>query len=813
MVTSNNHQQTEETILPPMKFVCELPETSNPVANFTWSDSSLELILLGPILDEFLQNQPYTFQAEAIPKVMHGENLIITAGTGSGKTEIFLFAIMELLLQEKISSAIIFYPSKQLVLDQEARLAKYLSRIAQKLEKKITYSTYTGDLSAQSITSIERACPQIILATFDKVFHRLIKDQKVNCESISDKTTVNQNQFFTHLTTAKVVVFDEIHVYSGLMLSNIRNFIQIHKSVNKNCSVILSSATISEETAFKDSFLPTAEIISGNPHRGKIQVLALEKKYLEQLNNYIKSKFLSSRNSIKKDRRVILFNDSISENESITFQIKQQMADATGIDIQKISNLEHNKIACIHSQLTPERKQDIAQMTRDKQLFYIISTDLLAQGVDFPGFYFGIQIGWPITGLTGAIQRIGRIRFDDDLEEIRYFVFIFDPDNEKDGYYLANPHKLAEQLLEAKLPPLLFSRDNLRIIQGYVLLAITYGITHIEDLLAIYFNFLHKKSSKKKIRSKIRQVITFLAANGILAVTNGEVSIGSYAELMLFLRDYNLRVIPPKWVVKNEKNKNTLFKIDSRKVIKEALPGNLLLNDGRFWIVKNINQRRKELFVEELIVQFESIDLTKMEKNKCFSPEFSIGRFAQEIFLQKVKVLFGDLQITQKPSIVNTFNSATGFTTINLDSSNFRDPLANIVFTEQSAGLVISLPLNSLKDLLKHLSYEHFNFLRLITRVLLLEASRELNISCKEVVSSISWSKGKEAIAIYDLAGPNGNCQKIFFNLKKLLKSIHGKLIGCNCSSGCNACYGELSKIFRYNPKMFIIKWLESALS
>jgi len=812
-VETNSTHQAEATPLPPMKFVCELPASSNPVASFSWSDSVLELTHLGPILDKFLQELPYTFQAEAITKIIHGSDLIISAGTGSGKTEIFLFAMIELLLQGKISGAIIFYPSKQLVQDQEARLTKYLSWIAKEHGKIITYSSYTGDLSAQAINGIERACPDILLATFDKVFHRIVRNRNSASANFPDSSCDNSQQFFSHLISRNVVVFDEIHVYSGLMLSNIYNYVQFHKAVNQNCRVILSSATISEVESFRNSFLPSAEIISGNPRRGVIQILTMEKQYLDQLNNYIKTNFLTPGNSINKKRRVILFNDNISENESFTFQVKQQMADKTGIEIERITEYEQNKIACIHSQLAPERKQDITQMARDNQLFYIISTDLLAQGVDFPGFYFGIQIGWPITGLTGALQRIGRIRFEDDLNEVRYFIFVFDPENEKDGYYLAFPHKLAEQLLDSKLPPLLFSRDNLRIIQGAILLATAYGITHVDELTNICCNSMPKKASKQIINDKIRQVITFLVANGILAITDNEISIGSDVELALFLRDYSLRAIPPKWTVKNEKDECSLFTIDSRKVIKEALPGNLLINDSRFWLVKRIEQRRKEVFVEAIKEQHHSIDLTRLEKNKCFSPEFSIGRFAQEISLEKTKILFGDLQITRKPSIINSFSPAIGFAPINLDSANFNNPLSNITFSTQSAGLVISFHQNILKDLLKHLSKEQFRFLRLITQVLLLEASRELNISRKEVVNSISWNKGKEAIAIYDLAGPNGNSQKIFLHIEQLLKSIQNKLINCNCSTGCSACFGDLTKIFRYNPKMFLVKWLESVLT
>jgi len=812
MVSSNNAPEVKGSTLPPMKFVCELPPSNNLVANFTWSNSTMELNCLGPILDKYLQEHPYVFQAEAIPKIIQGSDLLITAGTGSGKTEIFLFAIIELILQGKITGAIIFYPSKQLVLDQEARLAKYLTWIAEVLGKKITYSTYTGDLSDQAIAGIERACPDIILATVDKVFHRIVKHPKSTGQEFSEEICDMQNRFFSRIIKAKVMVFDEIHVYSGLMLSNIYNYIQVHKAVNPDCRVILSSATISEAESFRDAFLPNAEIISGNPRRGTIQILTLEKQYLEQLNNYITSNILTPGKSFNDRQRVILFNDSISENESFTIQMKEQMADSTGIELQRITEQEQNKIACIHSQLPPERKQNIVSKARDNQLFYLISTDLLAQGVDFPGFYFGIQIGWPITGLTGAIQRIGRIRFEDDLDEIRYFIFVFDPENEKDGYYIANPYKLAKQLLEAKLPPLIFSRDNFRITQGYLLLAVSYGITCPDELVSLYCNTIPDLITQKKMNKVIRQVITFLIANGILVLTDNYLNIGSYVELALFLKNYSLRTIPPKWSVKKDQEKGSIFTIDARKVLREALPGNLLINDGRFWSVKTIDQRRKKIVVEELPIQQKPLDVSQIEKNKCFSPEFTFGRFTQEMSLQKMTIQYGDLQIIQKPSVINSYNPVTGFHQIDLKTENMKAPYSDIIFTEKSTGLVISFPENILRDVLKHFYFERFRFLRLISKVLLLDVTRELNISQKELVSSLSWKKGQEAIAIYDLAGPSGNSHKIFLHLEELLLGLRSKLVNCDCSRGCGACFGDLTKIFQYNPKTFLLKWLEKVL-
>jgi len=814
----NNHIREENDYpdrartLPPMKFICELPPLNNPTVDYLWSNSKLLLPLLGPVLAKHLQTKPYAHQAKAIPQIIQGKDILLNSGTGSGKSEAFLFPILELLLQKKITSVILFYHSKQLIQDQEKRLEKYLSIISKELGVKITYSSYTGDLSTQALDGIESACPNILLATFDKLFFRRFKQDHCDSEKSTEENLFRQ-KFFTHISSAQVIVFDEIHMFSGLLLSNVHNFIHLHKACNPTCRVILSSATIAEIQSFRNKFLPSAEIITGSSHRGTIQVLAMDKQYLEQLNNYIYDNYLFPKESPKQSRRIIFFNDNISENEAFTYQIKEQMANATGITLQAINDTTQDKIACIHSQLPPERKQDIVLKTRENELCYLISTDLLAQGVDFPDFHLGIQVGWPITGLAGALQRIGRIRFGKNLTEVRYFIFIFDSENTDEGYFLASPKELANKLLKGNLPPLIFARENFSIIQGDILLALSFGITSFEEIKAIFCKGIIDASQVKKIHKIFRQALTKLIAQGIVAITEGNISFGSAEELTLFLQKYHLRPIPPKWEVKEEGKKETIFTIDSRKILKEALPGNVLLNDGCFWKVTDIDQRTNDLRVVKIIDSYRTIDFEKIERNKCSSPEFSFGRFTQENNLRGVSIQYGDLSITQKPSKINIFDPVLGFQEITLEENNYRNNyVSDLSFEEQSTGIVLTFDSALLKRVLNNLEEYTFSLLLIFTRILIQEACRKLDIVKNELITTISWQKGNEGVAIYDMAGPNGNSQKIFLEIKQLLKSIQQRFLSCSCSTGCSACFSTSTKIFPLNSKTILLRLLEEVL-
>ena len=92
----------------------------------------------------------YLHQEEAVKKAFNGENLIVTTGTGSGKTESFLIPVVNQLLKEKEEGTLgpgvrtlIIYPMNALVNDQIRRLRELLSEMDG--EHKITFGRFTGE--------------------------------------------------------------------------------------------------------------------------------------------------------------------------------------------------------------------------------------------------------------------------------------------------------------------------------------------------------------------------------------------------------------------------------------------------------------------------------------------------------------------------------------------------------------------------------------------------------------------------------------------------------------------------------------------
>lgn len=89
----------------------------------------------------------YKHQVDAILRVMEEKNIVVSSGTGSGKTECFLIPIINHLLQQKDNGvltpgirALMIYPMNALVNDQIFRLRQILQDVPD-----LTFGRYTGE--------------------------------------------------------------------------------------------------------------------------------------------------------------------------------------------------------------------------------------------------------------------------------------------------------------------------------------------------------------------------------------------------------------------------------------------------------------------------------------------------------------------------------------------------------------------------------------------------------------------------------------------------------------------------------------------
>jgi superfamily II DNA/RNA helicase len=162
---------------------------------------------------------PYVHQMEAWKKINDGRNCIVSTGTGSGKTEAFLYPIIDYCLNctKSGTKAIIIYPMKALANDQGKRIGHVLDKINETYNKKVTYGILDGDSAEKGSKDEMRRhsgnkseiyykeeiisnSPDILLTNY-VMLERIMLSPKYNL--------ILKN------LDIKFLVLDEIHYYSG----------------------------------------------------------------------------------------------------------------------------------------------------------------------------------------------------------------------------------------------------------------------------------------------------------------------------------------------------------------------------------------------------------------------------------------------------------------------------------------------------------------------------------------------------------------------------------------------------------------------
>lgn len=143
-----------------------------------FEDLDLEPEVLLEILTTFDEeglgayNPPYVHQQEALESFFSdGQEIVVSTGTGSGKTEIFLYSILGHLLNEGIRDtstdtrgcrAIILYPMNALVSDQLTRLRQFLGdseasdMISDHFGRTVQFGKYTGQTPYHGVFDPEK---------------------------------------------------------------------------------------------------------------------------------------------------------------------------------------------------------------------------------------------------------------------------------------------------------------------------------------------------------------------------------------------------------------------------------------------------------------------------------------------------------------------------------------------------------------------------------------------------------------------------------------------------------------------------------
>ena len=183
-----------------------------------------------PLLDRRL----HSHQEQALRHAARGDNYLVATGTGSGKTETFLYALVDRILRDKDIAhpgvrAILVYPLNALATDQLFyRIAPLLLRDL--AETRITFGRYTGQVRAQAKrpdeesrlrqnTALMRALGDVSIDNWllsrDEMLSRPPHILITNYAMLEHVLLLPRNGPLLAGARLQTLVLDEIHSYAG----------------------------------------------------------------------------------------------------------------------------------------------------------------------------------------------------------------------------------------------------------------------------------------------------------------------------------------------------------------------------------------------------------------------------------------------------------------------------------------------------------------------------------------------------------------------------------------------------------------------
>lgn len=226
-----------------------------------------------------LERPLYLHQMNAVDVIStKRKSAVITTGTGSGKTESFLFPLFNDLMKENEKGllgpgvrAIIIYPMNALANDQIDRLRKYLINYPD-----ITFGSYTGEtpyteneaLSKYkhkyktqnpvneliSREKMQQTPPNILITNYAMLEYLLIRPKE---------TTLFSGKYANKWRS---IILDEAHSYYGSLGIEISNLLSRLKETvnNQNMQYILTSATLGNKENIDDIVSYANNLTSSN---------------------------------------------------------------------------------------------------------------------------------------------------------------------------------------------------------------------------------------------------------------------------------------------------------------------------------------------------------------------------------------------------------------------------------------------------------------------------------------------------------------------------------------------------------------------
>lgn len=333
------------------------------------------LPLVAPLQRSLRENgyeRPSAIQAQAIPHLLEGRDLIGCAQTGTGKTAAFALPILQLLAasgdrpRHREVRALILVPTRELAVQVEKSFATYGSNL--RLSRALVY----GGVSAGPQIKALRAGVDVLVATPGRFLDLY-------------------GQGHMDLSRVRHLVLDEVDQMLDMgFLPDVR---RICKELPANRQSLFFSATLA----------PAMKQLALSIVRDPVTIaIAPEAPVVEKIHQQV----CFIENSAKRD----LLEQLVNEQRERSLESRTLVFSRTKHGANKIAKLLDRvglRAEAIHGNKSQSARQRALESFRDGRIPVLVATDVAARGIDVKGITLVVNYDLPETAEV-YVHRIGR---------------------------------------------------------------------------------------------------------------------------------------------------------------------------------------------------------------------------------------------------------------------------------------------------------------------------------------------------------------------------------------------------------------------
>ncbi len=335
----------------------------------------------------FLEASP--IQELAIPAILKGENVLLIAPTGTGKTLAAILPILDKFLEtraeQKPRGISILYVTPLRALNRD--LLRRLEEMGRDLDVKI--QVRHGD-TPQSARSMQARSPPDMLITTPETLQAILIGKKMR----------------EHLRSVRWVVVDEVHE-----LATDERGVQLSVALERLLELTIQdfqriglSATIGEPERIGQFLVGQGRrvaILRSDEIRGlQVRVSSVQPGDADQKEA---DRLGLNPSTVARARRILTLIES--HESTLVFTNTREQAEALAAQLQALG--VGNKVRVHHGSLSREVREEAEKEFQEGQLKALICTSSLELGIDIGSVDFIIQFTSP-RETTRLVQRIGR---------------------------------------------------------------------------------------------------------------------------------------------------------------------------------------------------------------------------------------------------------------------------------------------------------------------------------------------------------------------------------------------------------------------